>query len=47
MAKLGERDVPALVARYALWALVIVAAIVVALMAWHPWVHPWFGVPRS
>jgi hypothetical protein len=38
--------VPALVIRIVLWTAVVAAALVVALMAWHPWVT-FYGIPRS
>jgi hypothetical protein len=29
-----------------LWALLALAVVVVVVMTWHPWVHPWTGVPK-
>ncbi len=47
MAGRREIDVSARVARVVLWTLVVSGMLLVVLMAWHPWVHPWFGVPRA
>jgi hypothetical protein len=30
----------------ALWALLVLAVATVVVMTWHPWVHPWTGIPR-
>jgi hypothetical protein len=33
-------------ANAALWLLLALAIIAVVVMTWHPWVHPWTGVPK-
>jgi hypothetical protein len=34
------------VVRFLLWAALIGAVLVVAVMTWHPWLTPWTGHPR-
>jgi hypothetical protein len=29
-----------------LWALLALTVVAVVVMTWHPWVHPWTGVPK-
>jgi len=33
-------------ANAALWLLLAAGVLTVALMTWHPWVHPWTGMKR-
>jgi hypothetical protein len=30
----------------ALWALLVLAVVLVVVMTWHPWVRPWTGIHR-